>query len=392
MKSYQRNPKSIVHACRPGMSWIRFLALATVLPLLVVSALWAQAGGPSLPNRDAPSSGQTVAGDATNSSSAGNTQRSQPPGAGVRKGPSPPHQPTRDLRQSDWITIRGRVVTESGGHPPMRVPVKMICRSSVARPQVWTDKEGRFVIEPGGEPLLQIVDASVAAPSMQFTNPQVTQVRGVAVGAAALRQCELFVDQQGYRSDRLLLPLDFSATGYDVGRIVLYRTKFTDSVTSQDAPRRVRVAYRKGVRAIRAKVPDFSQGIANLQRAVEEYPGFAAAWAVLGEARLHEGDNERAAEAFSRSIEADPAYLRPYKSMIGIAMGREDWGTVRSLAETYLSLSPLSLEVKCIKALATMHSGDRETANERIADLTRDRRTRNWPVCNTVIGLASDQR
>jgi Tfp pilus assembly protein PilF len=67
----------------------------------------------------------------------------------------------------------------------------------------------------------------------------------------------------------------------------------------QDSPL---LRYSLGLECLKAG--DFLAAIDHLRRAVEQNPGYSAAWKALGEAHARAGSPERAAEIYERGIAA----------------------------------------------------------------------------------------
>ena len=88
----------------------------------------------------------------------------------------------------------------------------------------------------------------------------------------------------GFRSEAVNLAGRRALDNPDVGTIVLRRLAkvegFTFSGTTAFAPKDAKKAYEKGQQA--AKKKKWPEAEENLQKAVENYPKFAAAWYELG--------------------------------------------------------------------------------------------------------------
>lgn len=280
-------------------------------------------------------------------------------------------------------------MTDTGEVPREPAVVKMRCGGRSV-PQGLTDLKGRFSIQPGEDTLLSVIDASVQGGRVSATG------RARGSGNTSVRNCELLADLPGYRSSISRLDHAPSFGIYQVGTIVLYGHKGvtgeTVSATTLMAPSSASKAYHKGLKALHIENPNYTLSIKHLQRAVAEYPDYAAAWASLAEARMASGDWAGAREAFLKSIKADPKYLKPYEPFISASFDRRDWTTVDSLGENYLKLHPEASQIRAMSAEAAVRLGK----YERAAELTRimaDRdEFRHWPISYVVAGLVHESR
>ncbi len=215
-------------------------------------------------------------------------------------------------------------------------------------------------------------------------------------GSTSVRNCELLAELPGYRSSISRLAHVPSFGIHRVGTIVLYGLKGvtgeTVSATTLMAPSSATKAYRKGLKALYIENPNYKLSIKHLERAVAEYSDYAAAWASLAEARMSSGDWAGAREAFLKSIEADPKYLKPYEPFISASFDRRDWTTVDSLGEIYLKLHPEASQIRAMSAEAAVRLEKYERASE-LTQIMADRdESRRWPISYVVAGLVHESR
>lgn len=370
--------------------------------LLLATALWAQAPSESSGSNTPGGTAAPGAGDQPGSRTPGGTSA---PGQGTARESDgtartiddrdiPDRQSSSRTSAEQWqvprvLYLQGRVVTDTGEVPREPAVVKMRCGGRSV-PQGLTDLKGRFSIQPGENTLLSVTDASVRGGRVSA----IGRTRGG--GNTGVRNCELLADLPGYRSSIARLDHAPSFGIYKVGTIVLYGHKGvtgeTVSATTLMAPSSASKAYHKGLKALHIQNPNYKLSIKHLQSAVAEYPDYAAAWASLAEARMASGDWAGAREAFLKSIDADPKYLKPYEPFIKASFDRRDWTTVDSLGENYLKLHPQASQIRAMSAEAAVRLGK----YERAAELTRimaDRdEFRHWPISYVVAGLVHESR
>ena len=111
------------------------------------------------------------------------------------------------------------------------------------------------------------------------------------------------------------------------------------SFTTLAAPKPARKSYEKGRRA--AAADNLDAAARHLEQAVELYPDYAAAWALLGRVRVHAGRNVDAARALRRSVEIDSKYLEPYPYLAYLAVIESDWPEVVRLGDEMIAVNSL---------------------------------------------------
>ena len=367
-------------------------ALRILLCLLVTAALSAQTQS-SGTSGSSTSRGSTSTGGQSGGSTTSRTPTTSNTNSNSSSSRSTYNNQRRSLENLQMprvLFLHGRVVLANGERPPERVVVKMQCGTGSPRPQAYTDSKGRFSFQPGGDSTLMVSDASVSGHG-----------RGLGPSASGrmttnLAGCELLVDLPGYRSDRLALRYYHAVGSKDVGTIVLHAlagvTGDTVSATSWSAPKSASKAYRKGLQALMRAEPNLKRGIELMEEAVAAYPQYAAAWSVLGMARLESEDWDGARDALLKSIEADSKYLRPYEPLIDLAYERKDWSMVDSLAGEYLKLSPNSSRIRFRAAMAAARIGKTDRAEELIGNLIDRQEANRWPGSFAVLGLIHEHR
>lgn len=181
--------------------------------------------------------------------------------------------------------------------------------------------------------------------------------------------CDLLLYAPGYRM--LTIPLAFDpnySAGYgyysSMGKIRMepYEDVERVSVTSFTAPKQARKAYEKGAKKFING--DLLDAKALLMEAVELHPDYAAAWTMLGRTLVRLEEKEESRQAFERAIQADPAYVAPYRPLVRILVGEKDWAGVAELAQEGVDLDPYDAELKYQLAVAAMELKEYELARD----------------------------
>lgn len=301
------------------------------------------------------------------------------------------------------ILMTGSVVLASGERPLEPVMIKLTCGSRVT-PEGYTDSKGKFSFTIGGDTsTAAIMDARVGNSRsddliMGNTPTSIGLVPADPTGGIDLSGCTLAVDAPGYRSDPIVLTRLHSMGRTDVGQFVLTPLggNFASavSVTSMEAPKEAQKAYDRAMKEVRkgnsAKV---EKVISELEKAVALYPRYAAAMALLGQAKLQVGDIPGAEKALESAIDADARFIRPYGPLILLRIGQRDWNRVAILADFVLSFDPANTNIRWYQTVALYELGNIDEAAAAIDKLQKDAQAEaTYPQMHHLRGLIYAQR
>ena len=299
------------------------------------------------------------------------------------------------------LYLHGRVVTDDGLPPNEPVVVQRVCTGNTY-PEGYTDAKGRFSFQVGGDMTMLTSDASVAGNrigqgSMLGGGTYTTDgIREIGLGRFDLSACVLRAELSGYRSDDIQLGMYSVMGNNDVGMIVLHRIEgllgdVVSALTLQ-APKQSQKAYQNGLREMRKKKPNYKKAVAQYTKAVGGYPQFAAAWAAMGDAKLALEDAAGAKEAYSKAIDADPKYLKPYEPLIRMAVDQSDWAGLETWGSSYLELNPNAGNVRFLTAVAALNTGKPEKAEEMVLAMQAGEDSSKFPQSFQIMGMIHEQR
>ena len=377
--------------------------------LMGAVALWAQGqgGGGGQSGGDSGDSGGSGGSGGTTRGSGGTTgqnqSQSQSQGSygntGRQNDPFGQSQDPFGARQNRPLYLNGRVVTADGQPPMEPVVVQRVCPEGNF-PEGYTDSKGRFSFQVGGDISMLTTDASVSGFGVGPIGPGGTYttagIRQVGPGRFDLSSCVLRAELSGYRSEDVQLGMYSSMGSNDVGMIVLRRLdglvgNVVSALTLQ-APKGAQRAYQSGLREMRKKKPNFKKGVTQFEKAVREFPRFAAAWAAMGDAKLGLKDTAGAREAFSKAVEADPDYLKPYEPLIRMAVEQSAWADMESLGDAYLKLNPKATNVQFLTAVAALNTGKHERAEQMVQAMRAGESSERYPQSYQIMGMIHEQR
>ncbi len=320
---------------------------------------------------------------------------------GQRNDPLGQRQQDPFANQMRPLYLHGKVVTDDGLPPSEPVVVQRVCTGNTY-PEGYTDTKGRFNFQVGGDISMLTSDASVSGLGFGsgagmgggvYTRDGVRQI---GLGRYDLSSCVLRAELSGFRSDDVQLGIYSTMGNNDVGVIILHRLAGVVgdvvSVLTLKAPKNAMKAYQNGLREMRKQKPNYRKGVVQFEKAVSLYPQFAAAWAAMGDAKSALQETEGAKEAFSKAVENDPKYLKPYEPLIRMAVEQGDWQALESLGSAYLELNPGSGGVRFYTALAALNAGHHQKAEDMVSDLLRGNDPDRFPQSYQIMGMILEQR
>jgi tetratricopeptide (TPR) repeat protein len=299
--------------------------------LLVVTLIAA----PTLAQRT--SSGSTSGGRSTGSTGT----------ASVPTFPQPNSIPnTQTERQILYIS--GTVVLQEGTPPPEPVAIERVCGGS-ARKEGYTDSKGRYQIQLGQNYELQDVSESGSTLGMggMGSRSGLGSQSGMGTGGINPRSligCELRAMLPGFQSSTVMIRPEGSFGEIRMDTIILKRlgggTGTTVSLTTMQAPNNARKAYEKAQKDVAKE--NLKEAEKELNKAVQEFPKFAAAWSLLG--MIHQGNNQfdLATKDYTQAIAADSQYAKPYFGLAMIAANQQNWKDTVRMSEQVNRLAPLA--------------------------------------------------
>ncbi len=244
------------------------------------------------------------------------------------------------------IFLSGKVRMEDGAAPPQSVTIERLCggRGSPI-PEAYTDSKGNFNFQLG-QRMGMMPDASIGSSDGGFGNNGASNLpsasgRNTGVSERDLMGCELRASLAGYRSNLVPLTGRRSLDNPDVGTIILRRlgdvSGFTTSATSLMAPKDARKAMDKATSALKKnKLPEAQK---ELEAAVALHPKYAEAWYELGRVQSLQNQMEPARLSFTKSIESDDKYVRPYLGLAVLEAQAQKWPEVKQLSEKVIKLN-----------------------------------------------------
>lgn len=307
------------------------------------------------------------------------------------------------------IFLSGQVLLDDGSAPTEQVTVELVCQGSVIR-QAYASSSGNFSFQlntgRGSPDSLQPIDASIS--SSQYGGPFSSNLGGATSGAFGgglslarsdslnLSACELVAQLSGFMSDRIVLGSRRALDNPDVGTLILHRmvvpVSGTVSVKTLAAPKAATKAFEKAGKELRKKKINFFKVTAELKKAVEIYPDFAAAWQLLGEAHLQQQDLQEARDAFERAAIADSQFALPLLSLAAIELDDKRWEEVVEKSRQALEINPRLARAHYFRALADSSLGNLNEAEESALWVQDSASSSDYPLTHYILGWIQSRK
>lgn len=345
-------------------SWIMLLGLTLggILSLAQQAPAPAPAPAPSAGPTTAPGPGRDPGGQ---------------PGRGQQPGFEQPGRQQQDqMRPFEQrpIFLSGKVMLEDGTPPPESVTIEMVCNGQV-RPQAYTDSKGRFSFQVGQQGNV-LMDASVSSANSVGPGRNSGGFGGFpsgaggtgSMGTADFMGCELRASLPGFRSENVMLNRRSMFDNPDVGTIILRHLANVQgtaiSFTTLKAPKEAKKSFEKAQKSLQQKPPKHSEAAKELEKAVQIYPEFAAAWNMLGECKLVAKDEEGARQAFEKSMVADSKYTNPYLQLAILDLRASHWKEAAEITSRLTQLNPYIPQAHYFNAIANFNLNKMEQAEK----------------------------
>ena len=262
---------------------------------------------------------------------------------GSTGGTTRPRRSTRPMdRPRGPMLVQGRVLMEMGQPVPEPVSVELTCGMRPLQ-VIHTDIGGFFNFNLGGRGMQSNFDFSASSESpASFGGSGSRQMGSTSGPNGSLRGCELRISVAGYHPiNRIISEAENAGMGrVEIGTIRLQRVAEAEgsaiSVTSLLVPGDARKEYDRAVKDLEKNKTKNAKG--HLEKAIEKYEQYAAAWYQLGRIYLGDGEREKAVESLERAIGIDAQYVPPYMDLAILQVQDQQWQAVVETTSKVLTL------------------------------------------------------
>jgi len=306
----------------------------------------------------------------TGGSTSGGTRTTTPSSTPTLPQPGTGFPNTQTERQVLYIS--GSVVLQDGTPPPEPVAIERVCGGS-SHKEGYTDSKGHYQIQLGQNFELQDVSESGGSGGFGMgSRSGVGTAGGGGLGGVNPRDligCELRAMLPGFQSSNVMIRVEGSFGEIRMDTITMQRlgggSGTTISLTTMQAPNNARKAYEKAQKDISKE--NFKDAEKELDKAVQEFPKFAAAWALLGMIHQSSKQLDQATKDYSQAIASDPQYAKPYFGLAVIAANQQNWKDTVRFSEQVNRLAPLAYpEAYFFSGVASFNLGNMDDSERNI--------------------------
>jgi hypothetical protein len=304
--------------------------------------------------------------------------------------PTPTHNPSIGMNTSgsqSSVFVTGKIVLDDGTELTEPAAIQTICKGQ-KHTETYSDTRGGFSFQ-FGDP------SAGAAASISDATSSNTGIGMISPGRDP-RDCQLQAVLAGFTSPNLELSSRANlSNNIDVGRVSLHRLARVEgtsiSVTNALAPAPARKALEKGrEQEIKGK---WDEARKSLEKAVQIYPRYAAAWNELGRLQLRDHDAASARHSFEQALAADPKYVNPYEGLAQLAMQSHDWHNMIEVTGKLLALNPFNFpDAFYYNAVGNYYLGNFDAAEKSALSGIRVDEAHQIPRLQYLLGLMLFQK
>jgi Tfp pilus assembly protein PilF len=306
--------------------------------------------------------------------------------------PQPPTNFPNTQSERQVMYISGSVVLQEGNAPPEPVAIERVCGGS-AHKEGYTDSKGHYQIQLGQNFEIQdVAESGGSISGLGGNRSGMGNPGGPGMGGVNPRDligCELRAMLPGFQSSSVMIRVEGSFGEIRMDTIVLQKigggTGTTISMTTMQAPNNARHEYEKAQKHLAKE--NLKDAEKELTKAVQEFPKFAAAWALLGMIHQSNKQVDQAARDYQQAISADPQYAKPYFGLAVIAANQQNWKETIRQSEQVNRLAPLAYpEAYFFSGVASYNLGNMDDAERNMRKfLTLDSEHRK-PIAALYLG------
>ena len=126
--------------------------------------------------------------------------------------------------------------------------------------------------------------------------------------------------------------------------------------------------------------------------ASKDDPGFAEAWYQLGRMRLARRDVDGGRAALQQALAADPWYVSPYRPLLLLEIGQQEWSQVEVLSRRLLEINPYLTDVHYYRGLACVGRGDIDAARAELEAIVGGPEGESFALRHHLQGLVLERQ
>lgn len=165
----------------------------------------------------------------------------------------------------------------------------------------------------------------------------------------------------------------------------------TVSVGRLEVPGKAEHEYHSACSALQHK--KYASAEEHLNRAIDVYPAYTAAWVLLGQVQELERKKDNATESCSRAMRIDSTYPSSYLCLAHLMTAKEDWAEVEDLTNRLLQLHPVNASnAYYYNALAYFHLNQLSSAETSALRGVEDTRQLHQPRLHLLLARIYEKK
>ncbi len=293
--------------------------------------------------------------------------------------------------------VTGRLLMADGTPVPPNGAIELTCNGKLNK-RVRPYTNGDFVLMLGNDAseLPDVVAPGNGVGQRVPFDPRWNAPSTSDAGRFDLSGCEVRGVLPGYQSNVIAIGPRRLLDKPDIGQLVLRRGVAPDGIAvtanTLSAPEKARRAFGNARKILEKDKPEYAKAARELEKAVIEYPRFAAAWNLMGRTRLALNDTVGSREAFNKSIEADPKYAEPHLHLARLEADEGHWGdTINAITQLQL-LNPHLPEAHYLRAFAHFQLGEFDSAEQSALEVQKLSELDRYPLTHYILGAIDARR
>jgi tetratricopeptide (TPR) repeat protein len=269
--------------------------------------------------------------------------------------------------------LTGRVVMDDGSQVPLSTSIEFVCNGQ-AKKRVKPYSNGDFSLTIGEDstemPDVTLPRDAFGGQRIPFDSRTNTPT-GNDGGRFEVSGCEIRAVLPGFTSSVIALEPRRRLDHPDIGILLLRKSDSIGAPSAIRVPERAGKMYDNARRLLDRPQPDYAAASIELQKAVTEFPRFAAAWNLIGRTRVALKETDGARDAFNKSIAADPKFVEPYIHLARLEAQQVHWDEAINLTGRALKLNPALPEAHYLRALGHFQLGEFEPAEQAALEVQK---------------------
>jgi Tfp pilus assembly protein PilF len=293
--------------------------------------------------------------------------------------------------------LTGRVVMRDGTPVPSSAGVELICNGRLrTRGKPYTNGDFNLFV---GDDSNEMPD--VTAPGDPFAGQKVpfdprpnSRISGTDEARFESGSCELRAVLPGYESNVIALGPRRRIEKSEVGTLVLHRPgeNADAAVAEAGAPASALKAFDNARSYLGKATPDYAKASQELEKATKAHPTFAAAWNLLGVARLALGQPGAARTAFTTAISSNPKFVEPYVYLARLEAQQQRWADAAKWIGQAQQLNPSLVDANFLAAVVNFQLGNFDAAEKAADEVQKRPEAGLYPQIYFILGTIATQR